>query len=242
MTFSDHVARAFRMLAARRVVPRQTLMDELGVSRATLTRVIAFMRNSLNQEIDFDRDNGGYILRTRPSAERRGDLTMLPGLWLSLEDAYALLQLLNAVRGVDPGLLRARDVDLRALLKQMLDDGDFAFRGINRRLRFELPSGNAATAAHLAALSESLRDNRRVDLNIKGNNRLERVSPQYLVLRPDGWHVCIFADGWPEEQRLRLDDIKKVEVLPDAAIRKPGIDAVQEQEERAALGGAPEAF
>ena len=49
-----------QMLAVRKFVPFSELQDRLMVSRATLNRDIAFMRDRLNAPIVFDRELSGY--------------------------------------------------------------------------------------------------------------------------------------------------------------------------------------
>ena len=48
-----------QMLNDRKVVSFQTMMDELEVSRATLKRDLAYLRDRLNAPIIYDRDVGG---------------------------------------------------------------------------------------------------------------------------------------------------------------------------------------
>ncbi len=50
-----------QMLNDRGVASFQTLMDELEVSRATLKRDLAYLRDRLNAPIIHDRDVGGYL-------------------------------------------------------------------------------------------------------------------------------------------------------------------------------------
>ena len=58
-----------QLLHDRGVVSFQTLLDELEVSRATLKRDLAYLRDRFNAPIVHDRDAGGY--RFDKSTNRR---------------------------------------------------------------------------------------------------------------------------------------------------------------------------
>jgi predicted DNA-binding transcriptional regulator YafY len=50
------------LLSGRRAMSAEDLMTKLEISRATLKRDIAKLREQLHVPIKFDRDRGGYIL------------------------------------------------------------------------------------------------------------------------------------------------------------------------------------
>jgi predicted DNA-binding transcriptional regulator YafY len=49
-----------QMLAGRKAVSRQELLERLEISWATLKRDLAYMKDRLNAPIVFDRELGGY--------------------------------------------------------------------------------------------------------------------------------------------------------------------------------------
>ena len=59
MSQTDRIARIRRLLDERRSISRQTLLDQLEVSPATLKRDLAFLRDAMNTPIVWDRDLGG---------------------------------------------------------------------------------------------------------------------------------------------------------------------------------------
>ena len=87
----DRMNRIFRLhqlfAAHRYAIPRARLESELECSRATLTRVLAEMRDLLGAPIEFDGDAGGYRY-SREAFE-------LPGLWFTPTELYALLAAQN---------------------------------------------------------------------------------------------------------------------------------------------------
>src|SRR3954464_4578194 len=74
---------------ARYPVTLQHLKDELGCSRATLYRDIAFLRDALGAPIESGEGDESAIHYAAGEAER----FELPGLWLTSEELAALLAL-----------------------------------------------------------------------------------------------------------------------------------------------------
>jgi predicted DNA-binding transcriptional regulator YafY len=94
----DRMGRIFRLhqlfAAHRYAIPRARLERELECSRATLTRVLAEMRDLLGAPIEFDADAGGY----RYSHEA----FELPGLWFTPPELYALLAAQKLLEDASP--------------------------------------------------------------------------------------------------------------------------------------------
>ena len=82
--------------AARYPVTVPRLQEELGCSRATVYRDLAFLRDALMAPVEGDGEAGFRYEATE------SDRFELPGLWLSSEELYALLasqQLLRRTGG-----------------------------------------------------------------------------------------------------------------------------------------------
>ena len=99
---------------SRRVLSRQDLMDELEVSRATLTRYVAKLRDQLNVPVRFDRDLGRYVI------DRETGKQELPGVWFSQEELHALLTIQSMLTQLEPGLLGPKLRPLQSKLNSML--------------------------------------------------------------------------------------------------------------------------
>ena len=72
------------LLSGRRAVSAEDLMARLEISRATLKRDIAKLRDQLHVPIEFDRDAGGYTLSQGHTDSE------LPGLWFNQDELLAL--------------------------------------------------------------------------------------------------------------------------------------------------------
>ena len=90
------------LLVGRRAMSAEDLMARLEISRATLKRDIAKLRDQLHVPIEFDRDAGGYTLSQGHTDSE------LPGLWFNQEELLALVtiqQLLDTIRALPRSVL-----------------------------------------------------------------------------------------------------------------------------------------
>jgi predicted DNA-binding transcriptional regulator YafY len=69
-----------QLLEARDAVPREELLDELGVSLATFKRDLEYMRDRLHAPIIWDAEKRGYRLDNGGS---RGPRFQLPGVCIN---------------------------------------------------------------------------------------------------------------------------------------------------------------
>ena len=100
----DRTERLYKIdliLNERAGVPFQELQDRLEVSRATLKRDLAYMKERLNAPIVYDRFLGGY--RYDRETKHVGDQFELPGLWFSAEEIHALLTMQHLLSNLDTG-------------------------------------------------------------------------------------------------------------------------------------------
>lgn len=67
------------LLSGRRALSAEDHMAKLEISRATLKRDLAKLRDQLHVPIEFDRDRGGYVLKDGQGHTDTG----LPGLWFN---------------------------------------------------------------------------------------------------------------------------------------------------------------
>ena len=87
MSINERFYQIDQLLNGKRSVTFQEMMDRLEVSRSTLKRDLAYMRDRLNAPIIFDKDLGGY----RFDKQSPGTQFELPGLWFTAEEIHALL-------------------------------------------------------------------------------------------------------------------------------------------------------
>ena len=84
------------LLIGRRAMSAEDLMARLEISRATLKRDIAKLRDQLHVPIEFDRDAGGYTLSQGHTDSE------LPGLWFNQGELLALSPFSNCWSNSNP--------------------------------------------------------------------------------------------------------------------------------------------
>ena len=95
------------LIRSRGSVPFTDLMDELGVSRATLKRDLEYLRERLDAPIVYDRIANGYSMRPE-ARDARQVRHELPGVWFNEREIHALLTMHLLIEGLDEGGVLAR--------------------------------------------------------------------------------------------------------------------------------------
>ncbi len=127
-----------QLLEARKIVSREELLEELGVSLATFKRDLEYMRDRLNAPIVYDREQGGYRLDKNGS---RGPQFQLPGVWFNDAEAHALLTMQQLLANIEPGLLEPQIKSLRARIEALLENSDHSIEEARTRIHI-LPLGS----------------------------------------------------------------------------------------------------
>ena len=179
----------------RRPVDVQRLREELGCSRATLYRDIAFLRDALGAPLDSDPEGRGYAY-----AEGEGDRFELPGLWLTSEELSALMALEALIARSDPGVLADALAPFRARVEKLLNEQAGTRQQPLERIRV-VPWGSrklnqqvfrAVAGAVLARQQLKFRYRARTT----GADNVRRVSPQRLTHYRDNWYL----DAWDHDR------------------------------------------
>ena len=218
----DRTERFYRidaLLRERGVVPIETFLGELEVSRATFKRDLEYLRDRLHAPIAWDRDLRGYrFVEPAPAAPRYA----LPGLWLNEAEIRALLALRELLEKVHPGLLGPHVEPLieraRALLGGV-DDG--APSEVARRVRILHAPRREVRSDEFGTICEALLARRRVRVVHYSRPRdetLERsLSPQRLVHYRENWYLdawCHLRNGL---RSFALDCVRHAEVVDEPA-------------------------
>ena len=235
MDRTERFYRIQRLLNQRRVVAREAFIEDLGVSRATLKRDLAYLRDRMQVPIEWDRARGGYYLDAGPdAADDRTAGFQLPGLWFSAAEVHALLAMEQLLERLQPGLLAQQLRPLRERIRRILGTSDLSAGEVMRRIRV-LPMGaRTVEPAYFQAIASALLSRRR--LKIRHHRRrtgevMDReVSPQRLVHYRDNWYL----DAWCHRRRalrtFAVDAIGDARILARAAREVPeaALDAALE--------------
>ncbi|MBI5936677.1 MAG: WYL domain-containing protein [Betaproteobacteria bacterium] len=209
----DRMQRIFklhRILAARRYpVPRATLETELECSRASLTRIIAEMRDFFDAPIEFDKEANGY--------KYGHDAFELPGLWFTPSELLALTAAHKLLEETQPGLLDSQLSPLKARIEKLLAQEHLGSGELAKRLKILRMAARQPDTRVFQTVAGATAQRRRLALGYHGRERdtvTEReVSPQRLTHYRDNWYLdawCHKADGL---RSFALDRIRGARML-----------------------------
>ena len=224
MSQSDRLYRLKGLFDAGRCLGRNELLQELGVSHATLKRDLAFLRDRMNSPIVFDRERGGWKLD--PQAALVGTQYELPGLWLSAEEIHALLTMQHLLAHLDAGGLLGRHIEpLTKRLTQLLGEGTHHASDLARRIRVQTVGARKIHLPHFQAVGSALLQRRRLVIEYHGRSSdatSEReVSPQRLIHYRDNWYLDAWCHLRKALRSFSVDAIRRVQALDKAAIDVP---------------------
>lgn len=216
MSMYERIHMIDQMLAGRKFVPFLELQDRLEVSRATLKRDLAFMRDRLNAPIVFDREYGGY--RFDKASQLPGNQYELPGLWFTAEEIHALLTMQHLLSNLDTGgLLGPHIQPLLSRLTAIIGSDENEITEVQKRIKVETVGSRQFHLDQFQAVGSALLRRKRlvIDYHARGTDETTQreISPQRLVYYRDNWYLdawCHLRNGL---RNFSVDAIKRVEIL-----------------------------
>ncbi len=191
--------------AARRPVTVARLIDELGCSRATVYRDLAFLRDGLMAPLTGDGEAG--FSYDKLESER----FELPGLWLNSEELHALLAAQQLLSRSSGGMLSSALAPLQQRVEKLLDAHSGGKTWPVERVRV-LPHRLRNMDEHAFRLvASSVLERRRIAFDYRARSTDEKTrrtaSPQRLTHYRDNWYL----DAWDENRKaLRSFSIDRV--------------------------------
>jgi predicted DNA-binding transcriptional regulator YafY len=223
----SEVVRLYRyksLLSSRTAVSADELMAKQEVSRATLKRDIAKLRDQLHVPIRFDRDLGGYTLEAGHAESE------LPGLWFSQEEILALVTIQQLLEQLEPGLLGTKLKPLQSRLTQLMDKHGLASQDVAKRIRIVHAGKRVVLAKSFEIVAAATMVRKRLKIwhfNRQNGITTEReVSPQRLVHYRDNWYLDAWCHLRDDVRNFSIDAISKLEVLevPAKEVSSKNID------------------
>ena len=191
------------------------LMEDLEVSRATINRDLDLMRDQMHAPIAWDRYSGVYRLEAE---NRVGPAFMLPGMWLTPQQAYAFLTMQNMVEKIAPNLLGPFLDPMRGMLKQMLSEADFQLYGLDKKIAIDMPAMPTLRDLDFSNLLEALVNDQTVRLTLAtptGKEEFLTGMPVKLRITPDKWVVDVRPEPGARPLKFDVGQIRKVVVIAD---------------------------
>ena len=207
-----------QLLNDRRTVSMELLMEQLGISKATVKRDLEYMRDRLNAPISWDRSLRGYRFdQSMPNASKYG----LPGLWFNSQEIFALLTMHQLLSNLGNGLITPHIKPLLSRLNALLGSQDDSADEIRKRIRILHMAARTERPEHFEAVANATIKRKRLTLGYRARYNDEaserEISPQRLVYYRDNWYL----DGWCHLRKglrsFSLDRINQVEILTEKA-------------------------
>ncbi|HEX5756175.1 MAG TPA: YafY family protein [Arenimonas sp.] len=201
--------------AARYPVAVQSLMDELGCSRATLYRDLAFLRDALGAPLESVEDSGYRY------DEAHAQRFELPGLWLSSDELHALLAAHQMLDRTGQGVLSSALAPLKTRIDALLAQQAGGRRWPVERVRV-IASGvrrRDETAFRLVASGVLERRQLEFDYLARSTNERShrRVSPQRLTHYRDNWYLDAYDHDREALRSFSVDRISHVRLHEEPA-------------------------
>ncbi len=229
MNQTERLHRIDALLRNRGVVTKQSLLDELEVSLATLKRDLAMLRDRFNAPIVFDAERGGYCL----AASGVGPQYELPGLWFNDREVLALLTMHRMLEDLDSGGLLGPHVQpLIDRLNRLLEKPHGSADEIRQRVRIIPAHNRPAAPAWFEVIGNALVKRLRLEIDYFTRTRGERsrreISPQRLVHYRNAWYV----DAWCHQvNAMRVFALDAIEFA--RAIDRKALEITQAEVDRA---------
>lgn len=235
MNQTERYYRIDRLINERGLISVPELMRALEVSKATLKRDLAHLRERLNAPIVFDRDAGGY----RYDGAAVGPRFQLPGLWFSADEILALMTMHQMLDGLDAGgLLGPHIKPLMSRLSRALGADEVPAQEVLRRVRLIASQQRRVQLQWFALVGRALMARRRLAIDYFTRTRNERsmreVSPQRLLHYRGNWYLDAWCHRSEGLRLFALDSIADAKLLE---VRAREI-AVRQLEETGAGGYA----
>jgi proteasome accessory factor C len=205
----DRMQRIFKLhqtlKAHRYPVPRATLESALECSRASLTRIIAEMRNFFDAPIEFDKALNGYKYSL--------DAYELPGLWFTPSELLALSAAQQLLQQAQPGLLDNQLAPLKSRIDKLLAQEHLGSGQLAKRLRILRMAARPPDTRVFQTVAGATAQRQRLAFAYHGRERnavtQRLVSPQRLIHYRDNWYL----DAWCHERNalrsFALDRIRE---------------------------------
>lgn len=223
MDRNERIHALHRVFQARKTpitVPQ--LQEELGCSRATVYRDIAYMRDALMAPIAGDGENGFKYDRTE------NDRFELPGLWLSSEELHALLAAQALFGRTSANILSSALAPLQTRIEKLLEEQSGGKQWPVERVRILAHKARKMDEHAFRLVASAVLERKQIEFEYRARSTDERtrrhVSPQRITHYRGNWYL----DAWDHDRdglrSFSVDRMSQVKVLD-----KPTQDVDEQQ-------------
>ena len=202
--------------ASRYPVALTRLREELGCSRATIYRDIAFLRDALGAPIEGDPEQAAVRYDAHEA-----DRFELPGLWLTSEELASLLALNELLGRSDPGVLAGALAPFRTRIEGLLSDHASGRKLPIERIRVITSGARKLDQGTFRAVAGALLSRKRLRFEYRARTTdtltTREVSPQRLTHYRDNWYLDAWDHGRDALRSFALDRMREAHAIEAAA-------------------------
>ena len=207
------------MLMAKPSVTMKQMQEALEVSRATLNRDLAYMRDRLGVPFAWDASLRGYALTQQPANARTFEL---PGIWFSEQEIHSVLTMLEMISKLEPGGLLAPHVKpFKSRLEGLLEEGTGSAAEASSRIRIVPMGQRKVKNEYFQLLAQALINRKRIKIHHyarqHGTTTEREVSPQHLVYYRDNWYLDAYCHLRNDLRSFAVDAITSAQMSEQPA-------------------------
>ena len=207
------------MLMAKSFVTMRQMQEALEVSRATLNRDLAYMRDRLGIPFKWDSSLRGYTLTRQQSDDRTFEL---PGIWFNQQEIHSLLSIIELISKLEPGgLLQTQVAPFKGRLESMLENGIGDAKEALNRIRILPMAQRQVSSEYFELITHALVQRKRLDVHHfarqTGQSTERQISPQRLVYYRDNWYLDAYCHLRQDLRSFGLDALSKVSIVDQEA-------------------------
>ncbi|MBS0462225.1 MAG: YafY family transcriptional regulator [Proteobacteria bacterium] len=227
--------------AARYPVGIHKMLEDIGCSRATLYRDLAYLRDVLGAPLD------GVGEGCYQYAEGEGARFELPGLWLNSDELHALLAAHQLLERTGSGVLSGALAPIRNRIDALLAEQAGGKRWPVERVRVLASGQRAMDQLAFRSAASAVLDRKQFAFDYRARSTDERshrkVSPQRLTHYRDNWYLDAFDHERDALRSFAVERISRAHLLDTPAQDVP--ESVLDEHLASGYGifsGAPKAW
>lgn len=208
------------MLMTKQSVSMRQMQESLEVSRATLNRDLAYMRDRLGIPFEWDSTLRGYALTRQLSEDKSFEL---PGIWFNQQEITSLLTMIELITKLEPGgLLLPQLMPFKSRLEGLLANGTGDSKEARNRIRILPMAQRHVSGSYFQQIAFALIQRKRIEIKHfarnTGQTTERQVSPQRLVYYRDNWYLDAYCHLREGLRSFAMDAISEVTLLEQQTI------------------------
>lgn len=190
-------------------------MERFEVSRATIKRDLALLRDQLGAPLIFD-----HFANTYRYEQNMAEFE-LPGMWFNDSELYALLASEQLLEAVQPGLLTPHIGPLRARIRNLLEQSGHNPDTVTSRIQLQPVAQRTVAPESFGIVTGALLNKHVLSLEYHGRQRgsatQRRVHPQKLMHYRGNWYLAAWCEKANDLRTFALERIRNAKELDTPA-------------------------